>query len=852
MIKPTLFFTKTFILTFSIVFLRDTGCEAQAQIKQLWGMTAGGGQYDIGTIFSTDSSGNNQNVEYNFVSQNEGARPKYTQLTQTSDGKLYGMSSQGGVNNLGILFQYDPATSSYVKKIDFSGTSNGSNPYGSLIKASDGKLYGMTSGGGVNNMGVLFQYDPTTSIYSKKLDFSGFLNGSSPHGSLIQGSDGKLYGMTSGGGINNLGVLFQYDPATSIYTKKLDFAGTTNGNYPYGSLIQANDGKLYGMTSAGGINFMGVLFQYDLATSTCTKKLDFSGVTNGSKPNGSLMQASDGTLYGMTYQGGINNMGVLFLYNAATSTYTKKLDFAGTTNGKYPYGSLMQASNGKLYGMTSEGGIKTLGVFFQYDPITSTYNKKLDFAGVNGVNPYGSLIQASDGKLYGMTFGGGAGKLGVLFQYDPSISSYTKKLDFEAAIDGQRPCGSLLRASDGKLYGMTSRGGTNGLGVLFQYDPVTSIYNKKLDFVDSANGSSPSGSLIQATDGKLYGMTYLGGTNDMGVLFQYDPITSTYSKKNDFAGVANGSNPRSLMQASDGKLYGATTSGGINGLGVLFQYNPVTSTFIKKLDFGASPNGNVPSDALIQASDGKLYGMTTVGGINEMGILFQYNPTTSTLTKKFEFTGTTNGGNPYGSLIQASDGKLYGMTRGGGTNSLGVLFQYDPVTSTYIKKLDFVGVNNGAYPNNSLIQSSNGKLYGMTSQGGANGIGIQGLGVLFQYDPVTSVYTKKLDFTGLNGSFSGSNMTEITVNTVGFISVEKELSLKLYPNPTHGLLTLELLPGNQKSATILIENIFGQVIYETQINTSIHHINTENYARGIYFVKVKTNDGTSMRKIIVE
>ena len=74
------------------------------------------------------------------------------------------------------------------------------------------------------------------------------------------------------------------------------------------------------------------------------------------------------------------------------------------------------------------------------------------------------------------------------------------------------------------------------MGVLFQYDPATSIYTKKLDFTGDANGRHPFGSLIQASDGKLYGMTLSGGTNDLGVLFQYDPVTSTYTKKLDLTG----------------------------------------------------------------------------------------------------------------------------------------------------------------------------------------------------------------------------------------------------------------------------------------------------------------------------
>ena len=148
------------------------------------------------------------------------------------------------------------------------------------------------------------------------------------------------------------------------------------------------------------------------------KKLDLSAA-NGSAPNGSLMQASDGMLYGMIYYGGANSDGVLFQYNPLTSTYTKKLDFAVATSGSYPSGSLMQASDGMLYGMTNGGGASTncsfgCGVLFQYNPATSILTKKLDFGGtgasIDGSYPCGNLMQASDGMLYGMTRNGGAAK----------------------------------------------------------------------------------------------------------------------------------------------------------------------------------------------------------------------------------------------------------------------------------------------------------------------------------------------------------------------------------------------------------------------------------------------------------
>ena len=583
-----LYLAATAILTFNLATFNST-----AQTHKLWGMTSHGGQYGTGVIFETDSSGNNETVQKSFFLY-KGDNPQYSNLIQASDGNLYGITSNGGANYEGVLFQYNPSTNSYADLFDFNQT-NGSNPTGSLIQASDGNLYGMTSAGGANGDGVLFQYNLSTNTYTKMLDFAGTTNGSTPYGSLMQASDKNLYGMTYGGGANGYGVLFQYNLSTNTYTKELDFAGATNGSYPYGSLIQANNGNLYGMTYQGGANGLGVLFQYNASTNAYTKELDFAGTTNGSNPYGSLMQASDGNLYGMTYGGGANNDGVLFQYNPSTNTYTKELDFDGTTNGRNPYGSLMQASDGNLYGMTYGGGANNQGVLFQYNPSTNTYTKELDFAGAtNGSFPYGSLVQASDGNLYGMTYEGGANGLGVLFQYNPSTNTFTKELDFAGTINGSYPQGSLIQASNGNLYGMTAQGGANGDGVLFEYNPSTNAYTKELDFAGTTNGSFPNASLIQASDGNLYGMTSQGGANNDGVLFQYNPSTNAYTKKLDFAGTTNGNSPGgSLMQARNGNLYGMTLEGGANNLGVLFQYNPSTNTFTKTLDYNGT-NGEDP------------------------------------------------------------------------------------------------------------------------------------------------------------------------------------------------------------------------------------------------------------------
>jgi len=834
--------------TLLAVFLLLQSIITQAQNTELWGMTSHGGDYNSGTIFKTDFEGNNQSVEYTFYKV-IGTKP-LGKLCLAANGKLYGMTSSGGSYDYGVLFEYDPATNTYVKKLDFDGSTNGKYPRGSLLEAGNGKLYGMTHEGGSNGKGVLFEYDPATNTYVKKLDFDGSATGRFPQGSLIEAGNGKLYGMTNEGGVNDDGVLFEYDPVTNAYAKRLDFDRYATGSYPNGSLLEAGNGKLYGVTSWGGSRDYGVLFEYDPTTDTYTKKLDFNdAIVTGRYPLGSLLEAGNGKLYGMTYKGGVNDLGVLFEYNPTTDTYTKKLDFDGSSTGRYPKGSLLEAGNGKLYGMTLEGGSNGKGVLFEYDPATDTYTKKLDFDGsATGEYPYGSLLEAGNGKLYGMTSEGGVRDWGVLFEYDPVTFTYTKKLDFESSIKGLYPYGSLLEAGNGKLYGMTVYGGVNGYGVLFEYNPVTDTYTKKLDFDGSATGSRPYGSLIEAGNGKLYGMTYKGGVNDDGVLFEYDPATNTYIKKLDFDGSAIGSHPESsLLEAGNGKLYGMTSKGGVNDYGVLFEYDPITNTYTKKLDFDGSATGAMPGGSLLEAGNGKLYGMTYYGGSNTFGVLFEYDPASNIYIKKLNFNGTT-GRYPDGSLLEAGNGKLYGMTSQGGVNDNGVLFEYDPATDTYTKKLDFDDpIVTGIYPYGSLIEASNGKLYGMTSLGGVNNDG-----VLFEYNPNTDIYTKKLDFDGsTTGERPYGSLIEINA-TNGIVENDFGKQLMVQPNPSNGNFAISF--GQvYKNIEVTISDLNGKLVYSNSYkDAETVNISIKQVPAGIYLTHIQSGEKKAVIKLIKE
>jgi uncharacterized repeat protein (TIGR03803 family) len=338
---------------------------------------------------------------------------------------LYGTTSTGGSAGLGTLFKIKPDGTGFTKLIDFAGTTNGSSPYANVI--SDGTfLYGMTVNGGANNLGTIFKVMPDGTGYVKLLDFAGTTNGGNPWGSLI--TDGTfLYGMTFGGGSSSMGTVFKIKLDGTGYAKLLDFAGLTNGRNPRGDLF-FDGAYLYGMTSVGGSDNFGTLFKILPNGTGYVKLLNFDSINNGRNPMGSVI--SDGTyLYGMTSGSGTSSstsFGTIFKIKPDGTAYSRLLVFDGVVKGRRPYGSLY--SDGTLlYGMTFEGGVDNWGTLFHIKKDGTGFTKLIDFGGTTtGMNPWGSLI--SDGtSLYGLTGGGGTNAFsGVLFKYGISTLSTTK------------------------------------------------------------------------------------------------------------------------------------------------------------------------------------------------------------------------------------------------------------------------------------------------------------------------------------------------------------------------------------------------------------------------------------------
>lgn len=376
------------------------------------------------------------NAQYSKLLDFDGANgknPWYGSLI--SDGVfLYGMTYEGGTNNVGVIYKIKTDGSGYVCLHNFGSSTDGSKPYASLI--SDGTfLYGMTHGGGTNGAGSIFKINPDGTGYVKLFDFGASANASSPCGSLF--FDGVfLYGMASGGGSVNAGVIFKIKTDGTGYVKLLDFIGS-NGAAPIGSFI--SDGVfLYGMTSSGGSNGWGTIFKIKPDGTGYVKILDFGGIAHAQYPYGSLIY--DGTfLYGTATEGANTAFGAIFKIRPDGTGFTNLHDFIIGTDGVLPLGSLI-SFGGLFYGMTKYGGTSTncgmdgCGTIFKIKSDGTGYSTILSFANdsIQGNDPYGTLF--SDGNcLYGMTYGGGLFNMGTIFKINPigiGITEYNEEIDF--------------------------------------------------------------------------------------------------------------------------------------------------------------------------------------------------------------------------------------------------------------------------------------------------------------------------------------------------------------------------------------------------------------------------------------
>jgi uncharacterized repeat protein (TIGR03803 family) len=353
-----------------------------------------------GAVFTVSPSGT-LTTNYDFSTASPSGSFPLSGLTLGSDGNYYGTTHSGGTYGAGTIFKITPTgtlTTLYnvctIKYPLVEGVYPGSPP----VQARDGNYYGTMpySNDGIND-GVVYKLTSAgkySVLYQFK--FATGTNGYNPLSPLILGSDGNFYGTTAAGGPTLSSPCYQsvascgtvYKMSTSGKPTFLYDFVQSSGAGPVGPLVQATDGNFYGTTAYGGdANSDGVVFKIT-SSGKYTNLHTFDG-TDGKTPTAGLVQASDGNLYGVTSAGGANGIGTLFKITTG-GVFTKLVDFT-SADGSTPQITLVQHTNGILYGEAELGGKNGVGTFYSYDatlpafirPVVS-YGKVTNVVGILG------------------------------------------------------------------------------------------------------------------------------------------------------------------------------------------------------------------------------------------------------------------------------------------------------------------------------------------------------------------------------------------------------------------------------------------------------------------------------------
>jgi uncharacterized repeat protein (TIGR03803 family) len=365
-------------------------------------------------------------------------------------------------------------------------------------------------------------------------------------------------------------------PAYSVlYSFK---GGSEDGANPYAALLDIN-GELYGTTDGGGANSAGTVFTITTSGKE-TVLYSFKGPPDGQQPQADLLSVK-GTLYGTTYEGGAyNSSGTVFaITTSGTETVLHSFSL-GSGDGANPQAGLVNVK-GALYGTTTFGGLNPCsgegcGTIFSI----TTHGKETVLYGFNeqhdGEYPLASLINVK-GTLYGTTYQGGAitcssQGCGTAFSITPS-GAETVLHSFGGSGDGKYPDASLVNVN-GALYGTTQTGGAKGRGTVFLITPSrkeTVLHSFK---GGSGDGEDPDAGLTNV-NGKLYGTTSAGGTNNEGTVYTITTSGKETVLHSFKGGSGDGDAPWAGLINVNGTLYGTTKSGGANDDGTVFSLSPV-------------------------------------------------------------------------------------------------------------------------------------------------------------------------------------------------------------------------------------------------------------------------------------
>jgi len=746
------------------------------------------------SMISVTAPGVSMATVYSFTDSTGGVL--FGPLTQGRDGNFYGVTCEGGTDLEGSVFKL--RTNGTMTTLHSFDWTDGALPYGGLVQARDGFFYGTTYYGGTDSEGTTFRISSSGS-FDSLTSFDG-LNGKAPAAGVIQAADSYLYGTVTEGGAYGYGTVYRTTTGGALTTlAPFDYA---DGAYPSPVLVRADDGSFYGTTEEGGTNGVGTVFKITSA-GKLTVLYSFTDGDDGAIPVAGLALGVDGNFYGVAEYGGTGGAGTVFKITPA-GVLTTLYAFTGETDGGYPQGGLVQAGDGNLYGTTQLGGAYAFGTVFQVSP-TGTFTTLAQFEGYNGATPLAALIQGTDGNLYGTTEAGGPDGEGTIFEIgisgalqitgqpeDVSVPDggtalftvatsggspviYQWQQDGVNLTDGGNISGSQtatliisnVTVANVAVYSVVVSNSFNSqvsdyavLGVDFSAPQITAqpvsqtavagttvtlavaatgdeplTYQWRMNGVNLTDGGTVSGSATAMLTISSVALTNTGtysvvvsnaifAVASANAVLTVVPTTSPSSAGTTvrlFTGGVDGASPRAgLIQGKDGYLYGANSSGGEFGYGTVFRAY-LTGGLTTLHGFSDDNVGADPYGRLMQASSGYFYGTTALGGTNGYGTIYRMN-TAGTITGLYSFTGGSDGAEPENGLTAGTSSVFYGASTYGGDNDYGSIYRIT-ATGVMTSLYSFTDGTDGAYPLSDLNRGSDGNFYGTTVEGGDDDYG---------------------------------------------------------------------------------------------------------------------------------
>ncbi len=578
-----------------------------------------------------------------------------------------------------------------------------------LAQHSDGSLFVCYGDGGPYSFGSIVKHnlDGSSSLMH---GFTG-TNGSFPN-RIIRASDGNFYGTTLAGAANNLGGLFKLTPAGE-FTLLTSFT-TTNG-YDSKWIMEGSNGFLYLVqrtTSSGSV--VGSILKCSKSAGGAQVKFYQvpSGLTNGHSPV-HLCELADGTFALTCTTGGANSRGVVrFLSSAGVSLLKVDLTTDITTSGNAL--GLVQASNGLLYGTSRSGGANSAGTIFSLST-TGVLTALYAFPSGSGTTNSSAVappVLGPDGKIYGVTYGGGASNLGSAYAYEIGVG-YSLLTSFTSTTAAGRLPVCLAMGSDGNLYGASSFGGQNFTGAIFGLSTAGTFGFTKA--VESSPGTIPT-RVSQTADGTLYWMTNDGGPSNFGQVWR-KPAAANASVLAALNGtVSNPARSAVLLPALDGNFY--FMSSNASGVGALVRVSPAgASTRLATFTSGTAGTGTSPQGYLVQSADGTFYGTAFAGGTNGEGTVFKYTTAGGLVALASMATATT--GRAPTDVVLGGDGNIYAISTAG-AGATGAVFSVTPSGTVAPVYIPTSASAFGSTPR-SLSLGDDGLIYASTSGTGTSG-----------------------------------------------------------------------------------------------------------------------------------